>query len=100
MPELNLDTFMQSRAAPQNNEKRSAVQKWQGRVAGLDGRQPACVLRLALRDEGTELRLLHRSERREVAVYPGDVSGRQVHGVQLRGVPEKSIGGKYSNPIK
>ena len=48
----------------------------------------------ALRDEGAELRLLHRSERREVAVYPGDVSGRQVHGVQLRGVPEKSIGGK------
>ena len=37
------------RAAPKNKEKRSAVQESQGRVAALDGRQPACVLRLALR---------------------------------------------------
>ena len=37
------------RAAPQNHEKRSAVQESQGRVAVLDGRQPACVLRLAQR---------------------------------------------------
>ena len=37
------------RAAPKNHEKRSAVQESQGRVAVLDGRQPAFVLRLALR---------------------------------------------------
>ena len=37
------------RAAPKNHEKRSAVQESQGRAAVLDGRQPACVLRLALR---------------------------------------------------
>ncbi len=37
------------RSAPKNHEKRSAVQESQGRVAVLDGRQPACVLRLALR---------------------------------------------------
>ena len=36
------------RAAPKNKEKRSAVQESQGRIAVLDGRQPACVLRLAL----------------------------------------------------
>ena len=38
-----------ARAAPKNHEKRSAVQESQGRAAVLDGRQPACVLRLALR---------------------------------------------------
>ncbi|WP_300690024.1 hypothetical protein, partial [uncultured Oscillibacter sp.] len=37
------------RSAPKNHEKRSAIQESQGRVAVLDGRQPACVLRLALR---------------------------------------------------
>ena len=40
---------MNFRAAPKNHEKRSAVQESQGRAAVLDGRQPACVLRLALR---------------------------------------------------
>ena len=42
------DYLKQSRAAPQNKEKRSAVPESQGRVAVHDGRQPACVLRLAL----------------------------------------------------
>lgn len=37
------------RAAPKNKEKRSVVQESQGRVGVLDGRQPAFVLRLALR---------------------------------------------------
>jgi hypothetical protein len=37
-----------ARAAPKNNEKRSTVQESQSRIAGLGGRQPACVLRPAL----------------------------------------------------
>ena len=46
---------MNFRAAPENHEKRSAVQESQGRVVVLDGRQPACVLRLAMRKFRSDL---------------------------------------------
>ena len=45
----SIDPEVLFRAVSRNHEKRSAVQESQGRAAGLDGRRPACVLRLALR---------------------------------------------------
>ena len=45
----SIDPVVLFRAVPRNHEKRSAVQESQGRAAVLDGRRPACVLRLALR---------------------------------------------------
>ena len=45
----SIDPVVWFRAVPRNHEKRSAVQESQGRAAVLDGRRPACVLRLALR---------------------------------------------------
>lgn len=49
LPASCQERFCILREAPKNNEKSSAVQESQGRIVVLDGRQTACVLRLALR---------------------------------------------------